>query len=183
MNQHLLFLERFLKSPRNVGSVAPSSRYLAQKMVKQVNWSEIRAVAELGSGTGPITRYIQSNVNPDTKVFLFEMDHLMRTRLRLDYPGFSCHANAARLVNTIHQKDTRHLDCIFSGLPFFNFERGLRDTLMDQIVHALKPGGMFIAFQYSLQMKKQLSEHFIIEDIKLVPLNLPLRLCTSAGKR
>ncbi|AIQ54759.1 class I SAM-dependent methyltransferase [Paenibacillus sp. FSL R7-0331] len=173
MNQHLLFLQRFMKSPKNVGSVAPSSRFLAKKMVNQVDWDEVKAVAELGSGTGPITRYIQSNVNRNASVFLFETDHVMRTKLRLSYPGFSCHANATRLVDTLNQKNIIYLDCIFSGLPFFNFERELRDTLMNQIVQALKPGGMFIAFQYSLQMKKQLSEHFIIEDIKYVPLNVP----------
>ncbi|WP_042196048.1 class I SAM-dependent methyltransferase [Paenibacillus camerounensis] len=173
MNQHLLFLQRFMKSPKNVGSVAPSSRFLAKKMVNQVDWDEVKAAAELGSGTGPITRYIQSNVNPNANVFLFETDPVMRKKLRMHYPRFTCHANATRLVHTIHQKNIIHLDCIFSGLPFFNFERELRDTLVDQIVHALKPGGMFIAFQYSLQMKKQLSEHFIIEDIKYVPLNMP----------
>ncbi|WP_342566442.1 methyltransferase domain-containing protein [Paenibacillus sp. FSL R7-0345] len=162
-----------MKSPKNVGSVAPSSRFLAKKMVNQVEWDHIKAVAELGAGTGPITRYIQSNVKRDANVFLFEMDHVMRRKLRLNYPGFSCHSNATRLVDTINQKNVIYLDCIFSGLPFFNFERELRDALLDQIVHALKPGGMFIAFQYSLQMKKQLSEHFIIENIQLVPLNLP----------
>ncbi|WP_044482118.1 class I SAM-dependent methyltransferase [Paenibacillus antibioticophila] len=173
MNQHLLFLQRFMKSPKNVGSVVPSSRFLAKKMVKQVDWNNIKAVAELGAGTGPITRYIQSNVNRDANVFLFEMDHVMRKKLRLNYPEFSSHANATHLENTINQKNIIYLDCIFSGLPFFNFERELRDTLVDQIVKSLKPGGMFIAFQYSLQMKKQLSEHFIIEDIKYVPLNVP----------
>jgi len=71
------------------------------------------------------------------------------------------------------QQHIEQLDCIFSGLPFFNFESELRKTLVAQIVQALKPGGLFIAFQYSLQMKKILSEHFIIETIPFVPLNIP----------
>lgn len=58
-----------MKSPKNVGSVAPSSRFLAKKMVNQVEWDHIKAVAELGAGTGPITRYIQSNVKRDANVF------------------------------------------------------------------------------------------------------------------
>ncbi|WNS43116.1 methyltransferase domain-containing protein [Paenibacillus sp. MMS20-IR301] len=162
-----------MKSPKNVGSITPSSRFLAKKMIRQVDWNDITAVAELGSGTGPITRYIGANVKPEAKVFLFEMDHVMRKKLRLAYPEFSCHANAVRMKDTIHKNKVAQLDCIFSGLPFFNFERGLRDALIEQIVSSLKPGGLFVAFQYSLQMKKQLAEHFIIEDIKFVPLNVP----------
>jgi len=41
------------------------------------------------------------------------------------------------------------------------------------VYHSLKPGGLFIAFQYSQQMKKLLGEHFSIEKIEFVPLNIP----------
>lgn len=172
-NHNLLFLKSFVKNPKNVGSVIPSSRFLANAMVKQVVWNEVTAVAELGSGTGAITQYIHQKANEMTKVFLFEMDQTMRNNLTEEYPTFTSHPNAAALVNSIKADGVDRLDCIFSGLPFFNFERTLRDTLMEQIYQALKPGGWFIAFQYSLQMKKQLSEHFIIEKIKFVPLNIP----------
>ncbi|KTS74991.1 phospholipid methyltransferase [Paenibacillus jamilae] len=173
LNENLLFLRSFIHSPKNVGSVIPSSRFLATKMVKQAPWNEVKAVAELGSGTGAITRFINTQVSEATKVLLFEMDETMRDNLQTEYPDFSCHPNAARLVEAMKQENIQQLDCIFSGLPFFNFERELRDTLVEQIYKALKPGGLFIAFQYSLQMKKQLSERFIIEKINWVPLNIP----------
>lgn len=114
-------------------------------MVKQASWQENMTVAELGAGTGAITRYIQKSAHKSTKVLLFEMDQTMRTILRNEYPNFTSHPNAATLMN----------------------------TLIEQIHQALKPGGQFIAFQYSLQMKKQLSEKFIIEKIVFVPLNIP----------
>ena len=65
------------------------------------------------------------------------------------------------------------IDCILSGLPFFNFSQLIRDKLIEQIIMSLKPGGLFIAFQYSQQMKKQLSQHFDIEEILFVPMNVP----------
>jgi phospholipid N-methyltransferase len=173
LNEYLLFLQSFIHSPKNVGSVIPSSQFLATKMVKQAPWNEIKAVAELGSGTGAITRFINAQVSEPTKVLLFEMNETMRNNLQTEYPDFSCHPNAAQLVEAMKKENIHQLDCIFSGLPFFNFERELRDTLVEQIYKALKPGGLFIAFQYSLQMKKQLSEKFIIEKIDLVPFNIP----------
>ncbi|MFE6076464.1 class I SAM-dependent methyltransferase [Paenibacillus sp. NPDC057886] len=169
----LLFLRSFMRSPKNVGSIIPSSRFLANTMVKQAIWQENMAVAELGAGTGAITRYIQKNAHENTKVLLFEMDQTMRSILQNEYPNFNSHPNAATLMNTMRNEGIHELDYIFSGLPFFNFERTLRDTLIEQIHQALKPGGQFIAFQYSLQMKKQLSEKFIIEKIVFVPLNIP----------
>ncbi|MCP1422982.1 MULTISPECIES: methyltransferase domain-containing protein [Paenibacillus] len=172
-NEPVLFLKSFLQSPKHVGSIIPSSRFLASKMVKQASWLEAKTVAELGSGTGPITRYIHQQVQDSTKVLLFEMNETMRNTLKTTYPEFSCYPDAARLVESMNQEGIQQLDYIFSGLPFFNFEPELRNTLVDQIHKALKPGGLFIAFQYSLQMKKTLSEHFIIEKIEFVPLNIP----------
>ncbi|MNO47751.1 tRNA (cmo5U34)-methyltransferase [compost metagenome] len=182
-NEKLLFLRCFIQEPKRVGSVTPSSWFLAHNMVKQAPWHEVEAVAELGSGTGAITRVINTKVTNATKVLLFEMDETMRNNLKTEYPDFSCHPNAARLVEAMADANIRQLDCIFSGLPFFNFERELRDTLVEQIYQSLKPGGLFIAFQYSLQMKKQLSEYFIIDTIIFVPFNIPPAFVYVCRKR
>lgn len=173
VNENYLFLRSFIQDPKRVGSVTPSSRFLARSMVNQAHWHEIKAVAELGSGTGAITRIINTRITNTTKVLLFEMDATMRNNLKAEYPNFSCHRNAAHLVETMKNSNIDELDCIFSGLPFFNFEPEIRNTLVEQIHESLKPGGLFIAFQYSLQMKKQLSEYFNINTIKYVPLNFP----------
>ncbi len=183
-NENLLFLRSFINHPKRVGSVVPSSLFLAESIVRQAPWPEIKAVAELGSGTGAITRAISVNVNETTKVLLFEMNETMRNNLSTEYPDFSCYPDASRLVKVMTDVQIDQLDCIFSGLPFFNFERELRDTLIEQINQSLKPGGLFIAFQYSLQMKKQLSEYFNIEKINLVPFNIPpafVYVCRKKG--
>lgn len=172
-NQSLLFLQRFFMNPKRVGSVLPSSRFLARKMVHSIQWKGITAIAELGSGTGAITRFIKSNVTESTKVLLFEMDEKMNKNLKINFPEFATYSNACYLTNIMDQNHIDHLDCIISGLPFFNFERDLREALLNQITKALKPGGYFIAFQYSLQMEKYLSEDFIIDKIDFVPLNFP----------
>ncbi|WP_420819459.1 class I SAM-dependent methyltransferase [Paenibacillus thalictri] len=178
-----MFLQRFIKNPQRVGSVMPSSRFLASKMVQSVPWDEVTAMAELGSGTGAVTRLIGRQATPSAKVLLFELDDKMRCDLQTTYPHFSCHSNACHLIETMKQKGIRQLDCLISGLPFFNFDSGLREHLIDQIAEALKPGGYFIAFQYSLQMKKHLSEKFMIEKIDFVPLNFPPAFVYTCRKK
>lgn len=182
-NENLLFLRSFIQDPKRIGSITPSSRFLAHSMVNQAPWHEINAIAELGSGTGAITRVINSKVTTTTKVLLFETDETMRNNLKTQYPRFSCYPNAARLEETMRASHIPQLDCVFSGLPFFNFEAELRNTLVEQIYQSLKPEGLFIAFQYSLQMKKQLSEYFIIDIIKFVPFNFPPAFVYVCRKR
>ncbi|OZB90702.1 class I SAM-dependent methyltransferase [Paenibacillus sp. XY044] len=183
MNEYLLFLQGFFKEPKRVGSVIPSSRFLAAKMVQAVPWDEVKTVAELGSGTGAITRFIKPQLHGSTKVLLFERDKRMRNNLRIEYPDFPCYSNACQLVRTIHQQDISQLDCIISGLPFFNFTSEMRKTLLHQIVQALKPGGIFVAFQYSLQMKKQFAKELTVEKIEFVPFNFPPAFVYTCRKR
>jgi phospholipid N-methyltransferase len=181
--QYITFFQQFIKHPKRVGSVIPSSRFLAKKMVQAVRWEDVQGIAELGSGTGAITRYIEPKVHEDTTVILFEMDDRMNRDLRTKYPNFTCHPNASYLIKVMKLRNIALLDCVLSGLPFFNFTSELRETLLNQILQALKPGGHFIAFQYSLQMKKLLAEKFIIESIDFVPLNFPPAFVYTCRKK
>ncbi len=137
-----LFLRKFMSRPKQIGSIVPSSVFLAQCMVEAVPWTSVGAVAELGSGTGAVTREIAKRVRPDTQVYLFEMDSRMRSRLADKYPRFTRAANAANLLRVMERNGTQQLDCIVSCLPFFNFPASLRDELMRQVIEALKPGGV-----------------------------------------
>ncbi|TMV49712.1 phospholipid methyltransferase [Paenibacillus mesophilus] len=173
IREKLLFLYKFSLAPKQIGSVTPSSAFLAKKMIDSVPWGRVRAIAELGAGTGAITKYIGTAMRKQTKVLLFEKDPYLREELARLYPDYSCHVDACQLGLSLQQEGIGRLDCILSGLPFFNFPQQLRDLLMDQIAAALKPGGLFIAFQYSQQMRKQLDRRFDIEHIHFVPLNIP----------
>lgn len=183
INESLLFLQGFFNNPQRVGSVIPSSRFLADQMIQPVSWNEVKAVAELGSGTGAITRFMKKQLNESTKVLLFERDKKMRNNLKIEYPDFFCHSDACQLVKKMTQAGIGQLDCIISGLPFFNFTKEMRENLLNQIIEALKPGGVFVAFQYSLQMKKKFAEELIIEKIEFVPFNFPPAFVYVCRKR
>ncbi|NUU64031.1 class I SAM-dependent methyltransferase [Paenibacillus agri] len=175
LHDALLFFYKFLRMPMQIGSITPSSASLAKKMIEYVPWQQATAIAELGAGSGAITQYIASAKSKHTQVLLFEKDVELRQKLTERYPGFPSYPDASRLDTALRQQglEDEKLDCILSGLPFFNFPQQLRDILMEQISTALKPGGLFIAFQYSQQMRKQLHQQFEIEHVHFVPLNMP----------
>jgi len=184
MQEQLLFLYKFMRAPRQIGSVAPSSAFLARKMLEPVPWNQIRSVAELGAGTGAITKHLAKTLHKETKVLLFEKDHQLRGQLSARYKNFACYTDACSMEPALRREGIDSLDCILSGLPFFNFPPELREQLMHQIETSLKPGGLFIAFQYSQQMRKRLSQQFEIERIHFVPLNVPpafVYVCRKKG--
>jgi phospholipid N-methyltransferase len=169
----LLFLYKFLRSPKSIGSVTPSSRFLARAMVKPIDWTTAQNIAELGAGTGIFTRYLNQMKHPGCNVVVFERDDKMRERLKSLYPDLFYHDNAADIHSVMKQRHIEKFDYILSGLPFTNFPQELRDRIMEGVEESLKPGGIFIAFQYSLQMRKQLAEQFEQVDFDFVPLNIP----------
>ncbi|NOU96444.1 phospholipid methyltransferase [Paenibacillus sp. LMG 31456] len=183
VQEKFLFLNKFLRSPKDVGSITPSSKYLAQALTRSIPWDNVKAVAELGSGTGPVTKQIQIAAKENTRILLFEKEPVLRKQLARQYPEYHCHPDASNIQEALSTEGIEQLDAIISGLPFFNFPEELRMRLMDEIVASLKPDGLFVAFQYSLQMKQLLSQYFHIEQIKVVPFNLPPAFVYVCRKR
>lgn len=173
IQEKILFFNRFISAPKQIGSVVPSSRSLCSKMVQSVPWDEVDNLAELGPGTGVITGYIRKAKPDHTRVLLFEKEARMRKQLSEKFPEFACYPEACKLTETLRAEGIGHLDCVISGLPFFNFSPELREELLNQIYRSLRPGGRFIAFQYSVQMKSLLSEQFELEGLRFVPFNVP----------
>jgi phospholipid N-methyltransferase len=183
IQEKLLLLYKFARAPKQIGSVTPSSSFLAKQMVNQVDWNEVSGFAELGAGTGAITKYIAGAKKSHSRGLLFEKDPMLRGQLNVQYADMPCYSDASSIRQAMQKEQIEELDCIFSGLPFFNFPQELRDTIINEVYYSLKPGGLFIAFQYSQQMKKLLGEHFTIEKIEFVPLNIPPAFVYVCRKR
>lgn len=183
MSEYLLFLQGFFKDPKRVGNLLPSSRYLANKIVQSVQWLDVNAVAELGPGTGAITRFITPQLADSTQVLLFERNKKMREYLKTLYPQYIFHSNASYLTKKLNQENIPQLDCIICGLPFFNFSYEMRNNILQQIINSLKPGGVLVAYQHSLHMKRKWAEQLIIEKIEFVPYNFPPAFLYICRKR
>ncbi|MMZ58005.1 hypothetical protein D1872_199610 [compost metagenome] len=133
-----VFLCKFLRSPKQIGSITPSSRELAMAMLEPIQWHNTYAIAELGAGTGAVTKYILNAASSGTKVILFEKDSYLRDKLSVRFPDYSCYADCLWLEDALDKEGMKRLDCIISGLPFFNFDQEVRDRLIQQIVASLK---------------------------------------------
>lgn len=164
---------KFMQSPAQVGSITPSSRFLAKKTLEPIEWNTARAIAELGAGTGAFTKHIQTLKHRDCKVAVFEKDQEMRDELNTLYPDLIYFEDALRLSENVKSMGMDSLDAVVSGLPFTLFKEAVREQIIDGVLDSLKNKGVFVAFQYSLQMKKLLLRKFSRVEISFVSLNFP----------
>lgn len=180
------FLKRFLTHPGQVGSVAPSSRFLAKAMLDQVDWKNTLNIAELGAGTGVFTRKIVKLARPDAKILVFEIDKTLRNLIRDEHPehkGLRLYSDAQKLIDAMHENNIKNLDFIISSLPFTVLPHYMSENILDAANEALKPDGRFIAYQYSRIMKNKLTEKFSDIKMKYVLLNIPPAFVFNCGKK
>jgi phospholipid N-methyltransferase len=181
---HFQLLGRFLTSPRSIGSIVPSSRFLVHELVNPIPWDRIKTVVELGGGTGVVTREIQKRIAPDTKAIIFENDPILSKQLRARFPQFGHAEDAEQMRYTFQKNGIQKVDAIISCLPFANFPSFLTTRILEEASHALHDDGVFVQFQYSLQMRKQLLSHFSQVSVRFVPINIPpsfVYICKPSG--
>jgi len=114
-------LVHFLKDLKQVGAIAPSSKFLAKDLVKQLKEElshescEALNILEIGPGTGPLTKQISRLIRPTDHLDVVEIHDRFYEIVRKKYSSSNI---------TVHHKDIlnftsgRSYDYIFSSLPY-----------------------------------------------------------------
>ncbi len=149
VRDHIRILGEFVRQPVHTGTVAPSSPWLAERLVEDMGLAEARTVVELGPGTGPFTRLISERTRPSTVVLALELNARLAAELvgRFDHVEV-VNDSAEHLPDHLRARGREHADCILSGLPFAGFTRDLQRRLLDAVVRSLPDGGRFATFAY-----------------------------------
>jgi phospholipid N-methyltransferase len=169
--EKILFLSRFLKSPRTIGSITPSSKRLARKMISEARLNEHSKVVELGAGTGVITKEILANISLNHPLMVFESNESFR-KLLMNNESIVLFDDAFKLLSNLDGY-RKQIDCIFNGLPLLNFSDDQVNALLHQTQQLLKPGGKLIGFQYTPLLLSKFGMVYSKTNIKFVPLNVP----------
>lgn len=188
-----LILKRFLHNPGRIGAVTPSGSALCRMMVAGLHLDEAAAVAELGPGTGVITREIVRNCGAATRFFAVELDPVIYAAFRRNMPEVAVYNdNAARLDAICRENGIPELDAVISGLPWASFPGALQESILGAVLRALKPGGKFTTFAYlqglplpaGRRFRKLLERCFA--EVTLSPVvwnNLPPAVVYRCGKQ
>jgi phosphatidylethanolamine/phosphatidyl-N-methylethanolamine N-methyltransferase len=170
------FLKQFWKQKKMVGSMTPSSRFLASKMLENIDFSSSRILVELGPGTGVFTEKILKKLNPDAHLLVFELNELFYNALKVkisDPRVILIHDSAEHISEQLAYHGFEKADGVISSLPLANFPETLKNTILDKTYKSLKSGGLYIQFQYSLVSKKLLKKIFGNVHVTFTPFNFP----------
>ncbi len=100
------FLKQFFKEKKMVGSMTPSSRFLAAKMLNHVAIKDAKIVVELGPGTGVFTEKILDMLGPDTQLIVIELndEFYQALKTKLKHPNLHLkHDSADQIGNYLNE--------------------------------------------------------------------------------
>ena len=180
------FIKQFWKEKKMVGAMAPSSRFLAQKMLQNIDFNEARVLIELGPGTGVFTDRILEKMHPEAKLLVFELNDNFCNALKkriTDSRAIIIHDSAEKIEEYLEKNNLGKADVVISSLPLANFPTALRQSILEASHRSLKTVGKYIQFQYSLQSKKHIKKTFGDIEIDFTPLNFPPAFVYTCQKK
>ncbi len=159
------FLAQYIRNIRTVGAVAPSSRFLADKMVESIDFSTAKLIVQFGPGTGSFTQMLLACRREGTSLVLIEFNTAFYQTLLQKYgdeKGVYVYNGTAEDVDGILRQFglPAKVDYIVSGLPFASLPQKQSHAILQRAQAILKPGGLFITFQYTLLKKAFLASYF-----------------------
>jgi len=169
------FFLQYLKNPRDVGSITPSSKYLIKKMISQIDFPNARYILELGSGNGCITKELLKNMDLESKLITFETNEkFCETISKIeDERLYIINDSAENILHYLEKLKIKKADYIISGLPLAILPKDTRKIILNSISKSLKENGLYIQFQYSLRSYKQIKQLFSQVNVNFTPLNIP----------
>ncbi|MCM8857264.1 MAG: hypothetical protein LC541_14995 [Candidatus Thiodiazotropha sp.] len=171
------FLSAWLRNPKQVGAVLPSSDGLTNTMAAQVNRGPGLTI-ELGAGTGAVTSALLSRgIKPDHLV-LVEKDRILAKELDHHFPALRVlEGDAARLQQLLRRSGLGLADTVVSSLPLLSMRTLTRIRVLSQVFAILQSDGKFVQFTYSPRppIPERLAHSLGIEGkrIERVLWNLP----------
>ncbi|HEX6037507.1 class I SAM-dependent methyltransferase [Longimicrobium sp.] len=175
-NPVLLFGRNFLKHPRMLGSVIPSSRFLIQQVLAPVDWNRARVLVEFGPGVGTITKDILKKMHPQARLIAIEMnqDFVGYLRETIHDPRFEVvNGSAADIGTVLADRGLGSADYVFSGIPFSTMPEDVRVSIVQSTADAVSKDGAFVVYQFSPKVRSYLERAFASVDVGFQALNVP----------
>jgi phosphatidylethanolamine/phosphatidyl-N-methylethanolamine N-methyltransferase len=179
------FFQRFLKEKKMVGAISPSSSFLTNKMLENIDFHSAKVFIEIGPGTGVFTKKMLSRMNPESLFLVFELNTEFHQELQtniVDERVVLINDSAEKLEDYLVQYNIPKVDVIISSLPLSNFYQRFTLKILRTFKDCLNESGKFIQFQYSLKQKKELNHVFSNVDISFTLLNIPPAFVYTCSK-
>jgi phosphatidylethanolamine/phosphatidyl-N-methylethanolamine N-methyltransferase len=144
------FFRAWVRDPRRVAAVVPSSAALATAMTASIA-PACAPVIELGPGTGVFTAALLERGVPEHRIALVELGEEFADSLRRRFPlATLVHHDASRL-GSLEFFDGEPAGAVVSGLPLLSMPPARVRRVLQDAFARLRPGGAFYQFTYGFR--------------------------------
>lgn len=172
----LLFAKNFIKHPKMLGSLIPSSRFLIRQLLEPIDWANTDLIVEYGPGVGTITTEVLEQMRPNAQMVVIETneDFVEYLRNTIDDPRLHVvHGSAADVERLLAERNLGKPDYIISGIPFSTMPHEVCEAIARATHDTLKPSGQFLVYQFSPAIMQYLDGVFGRIERGAEVLNVP----------
>lgn len=166
----------FLKKPKEVASIAPSSPFLIRRVLAASAVHEARVIVELGPGTGVVTEQILRRMNGDSTLIAVEInpDFADLVRRKLPDPRLTLHwGPSTEIEEALAAAGCTQADLVVSGIPFSTMGREEGRRTLEAVRRALAPDGRFVAYQVRAHVQRFAEPIFGAAEVHAELWNIP----------
>jgi len=169
------FFKEAIKNIKTSGTIMPSSKYLIQKMLKSVDFSNAKVIVEYGPGNGIITKEILKRLDNNSQLICFEINTEFYNHLKTfkDSRLLIFNESCENIKSICEQLNITEVDCIISSLPLTNIPDNITKKILTESYHQLKKNGSFLQYQYSLSYLKKIKKIYKNVDLDFEIRNIP----------
>ncbi len=169
------FLIEGLRNIQTVGTITSTSSSTGRRMIRQIDFSKVQCIVELGAGDGVITKEILSKMTPDAKLISFEINpHFCEDLYEIkDDRLIVINDSAEKIAEYLTIHGFGFADHVISALPFSSLPLNLGESIVTKSRDALKTGGLYVQIHYSLHRKPLYERIFGNVDWELTFINVP----------
>ncbi len=175
----LKFLHKFIKNRREIGSITPSSRFLANKVVRKSDIKNSQVIVELWAWTWSFTKKIFENLGEEKqkKIFIIEKDKDLYELLLKKFPTkkqYIFNIDVLDIKELLIKNKVNSVDLIISWLPFKSLPLEIFYFIMKEFLPEFSnKNTLFIQFSYFKNFSLMLEDYFFYVEKKICFLNIP----------
>lgn len=139
----------FVRNPRAIGAIAPSSRGLATRMIDAIEIARHDVIVEFGPGSGAFTRHIRAALRPGQRYIGIEINPRFIGLLRHAYPDLDfVHGSVEDVAALMAGHGVHGVGAVVCGLPWASLPETAQGRTFAGLRTLLTPASVFCTFAY-----------------------------------
>ncbi len=171
------FFKTAVKTFKTSGTLHPSSQWLVNKLLKNIDFSRDLTLIEFGTGDGVVTLEIAKRMNKNSQLLALEINPEFLALTEENLQGREnvqiLDRSAFDIGEILEEKGIKEVDNFISSLPLSFFSDSETRPYLETCYSRLKAGNSYAQYQYTLGKYKLLRESFDSVNIDFTFRNIP----------